>query len=92
MRWLSNENIPLTSIRRLRAAGHDVAAIIDSAPGTDDTTVLARAAQEDRIILTFDRDYGELIYKRRLTPPLGIVYSAKFRLRQRSLRNGYCNY
>jgi predicted nuclease of predicted toxin-antitoxin system len=36
--------------------------------------VLARAVQEDRIILTFDRDYGELIYKRRLPPPLGVVY------------------
>jgi hypothetical protein len=32
MRWLANENIPLASIRRLRAAGHDVAAIIEDAP------------------------------------------------------------
>jgi predicted nuclease of predicted toxin-antitoxin system len=74
MRWRANENIPLASIRRLRAAGHDVAAIIEDAPGSDDTVVLAQAAQEDCIILTFDRDYGELIYKRRLPPPPGIVY------------------
>ena len=73
MRWLANENMPLATVRRLCAAGHDVAAIIEDAPDSDDTTVLARAAQEDRIILTFDRVYGELIYKRRL-PPLGVVY------------------
>jgi predicted nuclease of predicted toxin-antitoxin system len=73
MRWLANENIPLASIRRLRAVGHDVSAIIEDAPGSDDTVVLAQAVQEDRIILTFDRDYGELIYKRRLSPPPGIV-------------------
>jgi hypothetical protein len=29
MRWLANENIPLASLRRLRVAGHDVAAIIE---------------------------------------------------------------
>jgi predicted nuclease of predicted toxin-antitoxin system len=74
MRWLANEHMPLASIRRLRSAGHDVAAIIEDAPGIDDTVVLTRAAQEDRIILTFDRSYGELIYKRRLPPPLGIIY------------------
>jgi predicted nuclease of predicted toxin-antitoxin system len=74
MRWLADENIPLARIRRLRATGHDVAAIIEDAPGSDDTVVLAWAVQEGRIILTFDRDYGELIYKRRLLPPLGTVF------------------
>lgn len=74
MRWLANENMPLASIRRLRAAGHDVAAVIEDAPGSADTEVLARAVREDRIILTFDRDYGELIYRQQLPPPPGVVY------------------
>jgi len=42
MLWLANENMPLASIRRLRDAGHDVAAVIEDAPGSDDATVLAR--------------------------------------------------
>ena len=74
MRFLANENFPLGSVELLRAAGHDVAAIIEDTPGATDTDVLAQAAQEARMILTFDRDYGELIYRRRLPIPTGVIY------------------
>ena len=74
MRFLANENIPLPSIRLLRQAGYDITAIIEDSPGIPDTSVLARAADEQRIILTFDRDYGELIYRQRLRSPSGIIY------------------
>jgi len=36
--------------------------------------VLEWAVCEDRIILTFDRDYGDLLFKRRLAPPAGVIY------------------
>ena len=52
MRLLANENFPLASVRSLRAAGHDVAAIIEDTPGTTDAEVLAQAAREARIVLT----------------------------------------
>ena len=58
MRWLANENFPLASVQLLRAAGHDVVAIIEDTPGAPDTGVLAQAARESRIVLTFDRDDG----------------------------------
>ena len=74
MRWLANENFPGASIRLLRTGGHDVAAIIEDAPGSEDTGVLARGASERRIILTYDRDYGELIFHRRLASPAGLLY------------------
>jgi predicted nuclease of predicted toxin-antitoxin system len=74
MRFLANENIPMPSVRRLREAGHDVAAIVEDSPGIDDTDILARAASEQRYLLTFDRDYGELIYRLGLPSPPGIVY------------------
>jgi predicted nuclease of predicted toxin-antitoxin system len=74
MRFLANENIPLASIRQLRNAGHDVAAVMEDAPGTTDVQVLARAHEESRILLTFDRDYGQLIYQRGLPLPAGVVY------------------
>ena len=32
-------------------------------------------ADEERVILTFDRDYGELIYRLRLRSPIGVIYS-----------------
>jgi len=73
-RFLANESFPLGSVRRLRSAGHDVAAVAVDSPGAGDRLVLARAVSEGRILLTFDRDYGELIYYRRLPPPPAVIY------------------
>lgn len=74
MRFLANENFPAASVLRLRAAGHDVVAVIETDPGAKDPVVLSLAAREGRILLTFDRDYGELIYRRGLPAPLGVVH------------------
>jgi predicted nuclease of predicted toxin-antitoxin system len=74
MRFLANENFPLTSVRRLRAAGQDAFVIAEELPGATDAEVLARAASESLILLTFDRDYGELIYRLGLPAPAGVIY------------------
>jgi predicted nuclease of predicted toxin-antitoxin system len=74
MRLLANENIPIPTIRLLRQAGYDITAIAEDFPGIADTVVLALASDEQRIILTFDRDYGELIYRRGLRSPSGVIY------------------
>jgi len=62
------------SIKLLRKAGHNVASVIEETPGAKDLDILKRAHEESRIILTFDRDYGELIYRQKLSVPAGIVY------------------
>lgn len=74
MRFLADENFPRASVELLRGAGYDVAAIAEDSPGIQDSAVLERAAAENRIILTFDRDYGELIYRLGLPPPQGLLY------------------
>ena len=74
MRFLANENIPVNSITCLRAAGYDVKAIIEKRQGASDSDVLKLAYIERRVILTFDRDYGELIFKHKSTPPMGLIY------------------
>jgi predicted nuclease of predicted toxin-antitoxin system len=74
MQFLANENFPLPSVRLLREKGYDIASITEDSPGIEDTEVLARAADEQRVILTFDRDYGELIYRLRLRSPKGVIY------------------
>ena len=43
-------------------------------PGSRDEEILNRAHAERLIILTFDRDYGELIYRHQGLPPAGVVY------------------
>lgn len=61
MRFLADENFPLPSVLRLRDAGYDVATTV---PGTPDSSVLERAQAEGRLVITFDRDFGELIFYR----------------------------
>ncbi|RCR71473.1 DUF5615 family PIN-like protein [Larkinella punicea] len=74
MRFLANENFPGPSIRRLRAEGYDVISISETNGGWKDTQVLAQAVAEQLIILTFDRDYGELLFRYRLESPPAVVY------------------
>jgi predicted nuclease of predicted toxin-antitoxin system len=51
-----------------------MAAVIEDSPGAKDADVLAHATHEERIILTFDRDYGELIYRLGMPTPVGVAY------------------
>lgn len=74
MKLLTDENFPLPSVRMLRQAGHDVIAVQEVSPGVADRAVLAQAVAEQRILLTFDRDYGELIYRFHEPAPPAILY------------------
>jgi predicted nuclease of predicted toxin-antitoxin system len=74
MQLIADENFPLVSVRLLRQSGYDITSVTEDSPGIEDPEVLARAVSEQRIILTFDRDYGELIYRFRLPAPKGVIY------------------
>lgn len=73
MRLLADENIHARTIEALRSLGHDVASIRADAPGTPDEDILARAGAEQRILVTYDTDFGELIFHRRLPARSGII-------------------
>lgn len=81
MRVLANENFPGEAVEALRARGHDVAWVRTDAPGSKDEHVLARVQAEDRIIITFDKDFGALAFRARLPASSGIIL---FRLTARS--------
>lgn len=72
--FLADEHFPIPSVYLLRAIGYEVAAIVEDSPGIEDAEVMAQAVQQQRVVLTFDRDYGELIYRRRLPAPAGIIH------------------
>ncbi|MEW6620973.1 MAG: DUF5615 family PIN-like protein [bacterium] len=74
MNFLANENFPLLSIQMLRRAGYNIASILEETPGAKDIDILKRAQKENRVILTFDRDYGELIYQHRQFVFAGVLY------------------
>lgn len=81
MRLLADENVPLASVDHLAAAGHDIYSVARSAGGSPDESVLTRTTTERRVPLTFDRDFGELIYRRSVIGEPGVVF---FRLVPRS--------
>lgn len=74
MRFLADENLPLPSIRLLREAGLDIEAIAEFAAGAADAHVLTHAKKQGQVLVTFDRDFGELIYHRGAPVPVGVVY------------------
>lgn len=73
MRLLADENFPGMAVDALRSRGHDVTWIRTDAPGTRDPGVLARAEAEGRLLITFDKDFGELAFRARLAASAGIV-------------------
>jgi predicted nuclease of predicted toxin-antitoxin system len=73
MRILANENFPGDAVQALQARGHDVAWVRADAPGSSDPQVLARAQAEGRVLVTFDKDFGELAFRSGLPASSGIV-------------------
>lgn len=66
--------MPAPSIRLLRAAGLDVESVREIAAGTRDPDVLAHAREREPVLITFDRDFGELVYRFGSPVPAGIIY------------------
>lgn len=62
MRFLADESCDFLVVRALRAAGHDVVAVTELMSGSDDATVMDVAFREHRILLTEDKDFGQLVY------------------------------
>ena len=75
MRLLADENVHGDLIARLRWFGLDVEWIAESTPGMSDVDILLRPDIGDLVLLTFDRDFGELIFHRHLPAPHCIIYS-----------------
>ena len=73
MRILLDENIPGDVAARLSSCGHDVAWIRIDSPGTSDEAILARAVSDQRLLITCDKDFGELVFRRGLAASCGVV-------------------
>ena len=62
MRFLADESCDFAVVRSLRAAGHDVGAVAEERPGLTDRDVMLRAEIEGRVIITEDKDFGQLAF------------------------------
>lgn len=63
MKFLANENFPFPSIQLLKGFGHDIVSVNSDRPSITDEDVVKWANEEGRTILTFDRDYGEIVFR-----------------------------
>jgi predicted nuclease of predicted toxin-antitoxin system len=73
MRILADENVTRTVIAGLRAKGHEVLSVKESLRGEKDDAILARAQAEKRIVLTHDKDFGELAFRIGLPAECGVI-------------------
>ena len=72
MKFFADECCDTGIVASLRKEGHDVLYVLEEEPGLQDEVVLQRAYVERRILLTEDKDFGELVYRLR-KPAAGIV-------------------
>ena len=73
MRFLADENCDFTVVRALRAAGHDVLCVSEITPRAEDSEVIELADDEKRILLTEDKDFGQLVYSHG-QKTLGVIF------------------
>jgi predicted nuclease of predicted toxin-antitoxin system len=63
VRFLADEGVDAAIVVSLRSLGHDVAYIAELSPGMGDDELLERANSEERILVTVDKDFGELVFR-----------------------------
>ncbi|MBW7964847.1 DUF5615 family PIN-like protein [Bradyrhizobium sp. BR 10261] len=69
MLWLADECVTASLVLELRNAGHDVLYIAEFAASLSDVDVMALASREGRLLLTADKDFGELVFRRNQVVP-----------------------
>ncbi|HUU78738.1 MAG TPA: DUF5615 family PIN-like protein [candidate division Zixibacteria bacterium] len=71
-KYLADENIPLKIVEELKEEGYPIESIPAKQWGMQDKNVIKYAFQKKLIILTFDKDFGQLVFKEKLQV-IGIV-------------------
>jgi len=72
VKLVADESLDLPIVERLRRDGHDVGYVAEMAPGVSDDKVLALVNQETRLLVTADKDFGELVFRQGRALP-GVV-------------------
>jgi predicted nuclease of predicted toxin-antitoxin system len=83
MRFIVDESTGAAVVQYLREQGHDVLAVAEVMPQADDKDILERAAMDSRVLITNDKDFGELVFRLDLTS-VGVIL---LRLRDESSAN-----
>jgi predicted nuclease of predicted toxin-antitoxin system len=63
---VADENVDKEIVDRLRADGHNVLYIAEENAGIDDRNILDRSLRTGSVLLTADKDFGDLVFRQRL--------------------------
>ena len=72
MNLLADESVDKPIVELLRQDGHDVLYVAEMQPGIPDDVVLQRANEHHALLVTEDKDFGELVYRQGLVH-LGVI-------------------
>jgi len=70
--FLIDENVEFSLVTYLREKGYDVLSIAERYPSLDDASILMMAVKEKRIVVTSDKDFGNLVFREKL-PSSGVI-------------------
>ena len=65
MKFLADENVDKPIVERLRDDDHTVLYVLEMEPSISDDEVIRRANQEFALLLTADKDFGDLVFRQR---------------------------
>ncbi len=65
MKFTADANISYRLVAHLRSEGHDVVSILEEEADAADGEILARSFREHRTVITYDKDFGELVFRYR---------------------------
>jgi predicted nuclease of predicted toxin-antitoxin system len=71
--FLANENMPGAAVEAARRAGVDITWVREISPGISDHNVLALSQTEGRVLVTFDKDFGEMAFEQGKTATPGVL-------------------
>lgn len=63
MKWVADENVDSSIVEALRKSGHEVWYVAEEAVGIEDDEVLQRAANDNALLITSDKDFGDLVFR-----------------------------
>jgi predicted nuclease of predicted toxin-antitoxin system len=63
MKIVADESVDKGIVLRLRKDGHDVSYVAEMSPGIMDEAVLVIASEDNILLVTADKDFGELIFR-----------------------------
>jgi predicted nuclease of predicted toxin-antitoxin system len=66
MNLLADEGVERQIVERLRADGHSVWYIAEMSPGISDEVILSQANEDRALLITLDKDFGELVFRQQL--------------------------